>query len=125
MNEIVDNFKKLNDKQQEAIILILLGESNKSVAVKVGVDENTVYRWRTSKEFKDILLTMRLQAIESIELKLHNLSRTAIDKLESILDNAKNENNQLKASIFVLDKVLQYSQLEFIKRLDAIEEKLL
>ena len=125
MTDFVDDFKILNDKQQEAIVLLLLGETNKTVALKVGVDENTVYRWRVSEPFRSLLVEMRLQAIENIEIKLHSLGNKALDKLSYLLENADNENNQLKASIFILDKTLQYGQLEIIKRLDAIEERLL
>lgn len=125
MTDFVDKFKKLNDKQQEAIVLFLLGENNKTVASKVKVDENTVYRWRVSEPFKSLLVEMRLQAIENIEMKLNSLGNKAIDKLLYLLEYAENENNQLKASTFILDKTLQYAQLEILKRLDAIEERLL
>lgn len=124
MYNYVENLKKLNDKQQQAIVLLLIGDNNKTVSSKVGVDENTVYRWRNSEPFKSILVEMRLQAVESLELKLNSLGNKAIDKLLYILENAENENNQLKASTFILDKTLQYNQLEILKRLDAIEEQL-
>lgn len=124
MYDFVENFKKLNDKQQEAIVLLLLGDNNKKVASKVGVDENTVYRWRNSEPFKSVLVEMRLQAIESLEMKLNSLGEDALNKLSYLLENAENENNQLKASTFILDKSLQFTQLEILKRLDAIEERL-
>lgn len=124
MNDFVDNFKKLTDKQQKAISLLLAGENNKTVASKIGVDENTIYRWRNSPNFNQILTDMKLQALQSIETKLQNLGNKALNQLLYILENAENENNQLKASIFVLDKILQYEQLEIIKRLDLIEERL-
>ena len=60
----------------------------------------------------------------ALELKLNSLGNKAIDKLLFLLDNADNENNQLKASMFILDKTLQFNQLEIIKRIDAIEEQL-
>lgn len=62
--------------------------------------------------------------MQSIEIKLHTLGDKALNKLLSILDNAENENNQLKASTFILDKILQYQQLELVKRIDNIEERL-
>lgn len=125
MYDFIDDFKKLNDKQQEAIVLLLTGENNKSIASKIEVDENTVYRWRNSEPFKTVLAELRLQAVENIEMRLNGLGTKALDKLSYLLDNAVNENNQLKASIFILEKTLQYAQLELIKRLDAIEEKIL
>lgn len=125
MNDYVEKFEKLNDKQQDAIILLLIGENNKTVASQLGVDENTVYRWRNSEPFKSLLIDMRLQAIENIEMRLNHLGTKALDKLSHLLENAENENNQLRASTFILDKTLQYAQLEIMKRLDAIEEKLL
>lgn len=124
MNDFVDNLKKLSDKQQNALMLILLGENNKSVASKIGVDENTIYRWRNDINFKSILLDMRIQVLENIEVQLHNLGNKAIKKLTYLLDNAENENNQLKASTFILDKIMQYEQLQLYKRLDTIEERL-
>lgn len=124
MNDFVDNLKKLSDKQQNALMLILLGENNKSVASKIGVDENTIYRWRNDINFKSVLLDMRIQVLENIEVQLHNLGNKAIKKLTHLLDNAENENNQLKASTFILDKIMQYEQLQLYKRLDIIEERL-
>ena len=124
MTDFVENFKKLNDKQQQALSLLLIGENNKTVASKVGVDENTVYRWRNDPTFKNILVNMRIQTLENMEIQLHNLGLTALNKLAYLLNNAENENNQLKASIFILDKVLQYEQLQLYKRLDQIEGRL-
>ena len=124
MTDFVENFKKLNDKQQQALSLLLIGENNKTVASKVGVDENTVYRWRNDPTFKNILVNMRIQTLENMEIQLHNLGLTALNKLAYLLNNAENENNQLKASIFILDKVLQYEQLQLYKRLDQTEERL-
>lgn len=92
-------------------MLILLGENNKSVASKIGVDENTIYRWRNDINFKSVLLDMRIQVLENMEVQLHNLGNKAIKKLTHLLDNAENENNQLKASTFILDKIMQYEQL--------------
>ena len=124
MTDFVENFKKLNDKQQTALSLLLIGDNNKAVASKVGVDENTIYRWRTDPIFKELLIDLRIQALQSIEIKLHTLGDKALNKLLSILDNAENENNQLKAYTFILDKILQYQQLELLKRIDNIEERL-
>lgn len=125
MTDFVDDFKKLSDNQQKAIPLILTGETNKSVAKKLGVDENTVYRWRNSEPFKNLLISMRMQIIEDIDLKLNNLGNMALNKLEYLLENACNENNQLKASIFILENIAKASQLEIIKRIDEIEERLM
>lgn len=105
-------------------MLILLGENNKSVAAKIGVDENTIYRWRNDINFKSVLLDMRIQVLENIEVQLHNLGNKVVKKLTYLLDNAENENNQLKASTFILDKIMQYEQLQLYKRLDTIEERL-
>lgn len=124
MKDFAEILKKLNDKQQEAIMLLLTGDNNKTVASKVGVDENTVYRWRNSEPFKSILLDLRLKCVEDIEIKLHSLGSKAINMLEYLLDNADNENNQLKAAVFVLDRILQYSQLELLERITSIEERL-
>ena len=71
MTDFVENFKKLNDKQQTALSLLLIGDNNKVVASKVGVDENTIYRWRTDPIFKELLINLRIQALQSIEIKLH------------------------------------------------------
>ena len=124
MTDFVDNFKKLNDNQQKALPLLLMGENNKNVANKLGVDENTIYRWRNDPNFKNILNEMRRQSLESIERQLHSLGSKAITELTFLLENATNENNKLKASTFILEKILQYQQIELIKRIDALEERL-
>lgn len=62
--------------------------------------------------------------MQSIEIKLHTLGDKSLNNLLSILDNSENENNQLKASTFILDRILQYQQLELLKRINNIEERL-
>lgn len=58
-------------------------------------------------------------------MKLHNLGNKTLNKLAFILENTDKENNQLKASLFILDKITQYNQIELLKRLEAVEGKLL
>lgn len=62
--------------------------------------------------------------MQSIEIKFHTLGDKSLNNLLSILDNSENENNQLKTSTFILDRILQYQQLELLKRINNIEERL-
>ena len=85
MTDFVEKFKKLNDKQQTALSLLLIGDNNKVVASKVGVDENTIYRWRTDPIFKELLIDLRIQALQSIEIKLHTLHNNHLHILNNKL----------------------------------------
>ncbi len=54
-----------------------------------------------SEPFKSLLVEMRLQAIENIEMRLNSLGARALEKLSYLLDNAENETTQLRALTFI------------------------
>lgn len=124
MYENVEKIEKLNEKQENTINMLVLGKSVEEVAKELNLNINTIYRWKKSKKFKQALKDKQDTIFDEITSKLGVISIDALNVLYNLMNNATNENNKLKASMFILDKILQYQQIEFIKRLDIIEERL-
>ena len=124
MYESVEEIEKLNEKQENTINMLVLGKSVEEVAKELNLNINTIYRWKKSQKFKQALKDKQDTIFDEITSKLGVISIDALNVLYDLMNNATNENNKLKASMFILDKILQYQQLEFIKRLDIIEERL-
>lgn len=124
MYENVEEIEKLNEKQENTINMLVLGKSVEEVAKELNLNINTIYRWKKSQKFKQALKDKQDTIFDEITSKLGVISIDALNVLYDLMNNATNENNKLKASMFILDKILQYQQLEFIKRLDIIEERL-
>ena len=62
---------------------------------------------------------------DSITLKLSEMGTDAIKVIYNIINNVSSENLKLKASMFIIDKVIQIEDNETIKRIDEIEFALL
>lgn len=121
MNENVEENKNLNDKQKQALSLLLLGKTNEDVAKELKINGNTIYRWRKQESFKTALKNKQEAVIEELISKIQPLGNKAIDVLESLLNNASNENNKLKASIFIIEKLLQLKDDYLLQKIEEIE----
>ncbi|MBQ8891286.1 MAG: helix-turn-helix domain-containing protein [Bacilli bacterium] len=124
MYENVEEIEKLNEKQENTINMLVLGKSVEEVAKELNLNINTIYRWKKSQKFKQALKVKQDTIFDEITSKLGIISIDALNVLYDLMNNATNENNKLKASMFILDKILQCQQLDILKRIDALEERL-
>ena len=97
----------------------------KEVAKILNLNTNTIYRWKKTHTFKMALRDQQNLIFNNITLKLSEMGTDAVKVVYDIMNNASSENLRLKASMFVIDKIIQVEDNETIKRIDESEFALL
>lgn len=121
MYENVEEIEKLNEKQENTINMLVLGKSVEEVAQELNLNINTIYRWKKSRKFKQALRDKQDTIFDEITSKLGVIGVDAINVLYDLMQNATNENNKLKASMFIIEKLLQLKDYETIRKVEEIE----
>lgn len=121
MYENVEETEKLNEKQENTINMLVLGKSVEEVAQELNLNINTIYRWKKSRKFKQALRDKQDTIFDEITSKLGVIGVDAINVLYDLMHNATNENNKLKASMFIIEKLLQLKDYETIRKVEEIE----
>ena len=117
MLENVYDLEKLTDKQKQAIKLLLSGKTNEEVAKELGINITTMYRWKRQNVFRKVLNDKQ----NDICNELHLLGNKAVDVLKELMEDASNENNRLKASMYIIDKLFQIRDAELLTKVEEIE----
>ena len=120
-----ENVEELNEKQINAISLLASGKTIEEVAKALNLNTNTIYRWKKTHTFKTALRDQQNLIFNNITLKLAEMGTDAVKVVYDIMNNASSENLRLKASMFIIDKIIQVEDNETIKRIDEIEFALL
>ena len=120
-----ENVEELNEKQINAISLLASGKTIEEVAKALNLNTNTIYRWKKTHTFKTALRGQQNLIFNNITLKLAEMGTDAVKVVYDIMNNASSENLRLKASMFIIDKIIQVEDNETIKRIDEIEFALL
>lgn len=120
-----ENVEDLNEKQVNAINMLTSGKTIEEVANSLNLNINTIYRWKRSRSFKRALREQQNQVFDKLTIELSKLGTEAINVLNNIMINASSESLKLKASMFIIDKIIQVEDNETIKRIDEIELKLM
>jgi hypothetical protein len=76
---------RLTPQQTQAIELLLRGLSGAQVAEEVGVDRGTIFRWRRSSLFAEILGKLRMQAWEQSAQRMQSMIEPALDLLKETI----------------------------------------
>lgn len=121
MLENVYNLEKLTDKQKQAIKLLLSGKTNEEVAKQLGINITTIYRWKRQNVFRKVLNDKQNAILDDICNELHLLGNKAVDVLKELMEDASNENNRLKASMYIIDKLFQIRDAELLTKVEEIE----
>ena len=87
----------LTQEQRRAIQLLLMGKTVSEIAVTLGKDRKTIYRWRQNPRFIAELNRQQLEMQESVNLRLRGLAKKAVLVLERSLDQGN-----LRAAIELL-----------------------
>jgi hypothetical protein len=97
-------WKPLSIEQQNAIDLLILGQSDQAVADAIGRDRTTVWEWRHAHPlFMAILERRRAEVWRQPQERLRSLLSKAVENLAAAV-----EAGSLKASIEVLKAVAMY-----------------
>lgn len=121
MYENVGELENINEKQATAINMFVTGKSVEDIAKELNINANTIYRWKKQKVFKQALKIKQDLIFEDITLRLGAIGIDAVSILSDLMKNAVNENTRLKASTFIIDKLLQLKDYETIKKIEEIE----
>lgn len=120
-----ENVEELSEKQINAINLLASGKSIEDVSKKLNLNVNTIYRWKKTHKFKLALREQQNIIFNEITLRFCEMGTEAINTIYNIMKNGTSENIRLRASMFIIDKIIQVEDNETIKRIDEIEFKLL
>jgi len=114
--------EKLNQKQLQAIALLLEGERPRDIAKQIKVARSTVYSWLNQEKFRTKLEELKTALFyESIE-NLKAGMKKASKKLVSLIDS-QDENVARLSSIAILNFGFKSHELtEFEERLSRVEE---
>jgi DNA-binding CsgD family transcriptional regulator len=77
--------QQLTTQQIQAIERLLQGRTDIQVAAELGVDRSTIYRWRRSSFFAEVLGKLRAQAWEQSAQRMQSLIDPALDLLNETL----------------------------------------
>ena len=120
-----ENVDELNEKQITAINMLATGKKIEEVAKELSLNINTIYRWKKTHKFKLALREQQNLIFNEITLKFCEMGTEAINTIYTIMKNGTSENIRLKASMFIIDKIIQVEDNETIKRIDEIELSLM
>lgn len=121
MYENVEELENISEKQENAINMLISGKTIEEISKELNININTIYRWKRQTRFKQNLKNKQDSVFEDISLKLGSIGTEAIDIIYNLMINAVNENTKLKASIFVIDKLLQLRNDDIVKKIEEIE----
>ena len=116
-----ENVEELNEKQITAINMLASGKKIEDVAKELNLNINTIYRWKKTRKFKIALREQQNLIFNEITLRFCEMGTEAINTIYNIMKNGTSENIRLKASMFIVDKIIQVENNETIKRIDEIE----
>lgn len=95
----------LSEKQLIAIDMLVNGMSYKDTAHEIGIELNSLYRWKGTKEFKDELAKQQKEYKENIDRIILKYSNTIVNKIYDLAVNAKSEKVRLDAAIYLINRV--------------------
>lgn len=121
MNDNVGENDKLNEKQENAINMLVAGKPIDEISKELNININTIYRWKKQTIFKEKLRSRQNLIFEDITLRLEAIGIDAVNMLYNLMITSANENTKLKASIFIIDKLLHIRDDEIIRKIEEIE----
>ena len=101
--------------------MLASGKKIEDVAKELNLNINTIYRWKKTRKFKIALREQQNLIFNEITLRFCEMGTEAINTIYNIMKNGTSENIRLKASMFIVDKIIQVENNETIKRIDEIE----
>lgn len=94
----------MNEKQQQAVILLASGKTCKQAAEQLNVTPKTISTWRSDHEFKAVLNTHLQDIQQANSERLRNLGTAALDTIEEIMtDKTIAPKDRLNAAVKILE----------------------
>ena len=107
--------------QENAVALLIAGESISSVAEKLGVNRTTIYQWQSKEVFQCYYNLLLGEVKSNMENEILNLHRDAIGILRSSL-TSDSEAIRMKTAFWIIER-LDKKDVELIDPIEAIKNK--
>lgn len=98
----------MNEKQQQAILLLATGKTGTQVAEQLQVTPKTISTWRSNPEFKAELNRHLLDIKTAHAERLRGLCDTALQTIETCLND---QNTPVKEKLAASFKLLELAQV--------------
>ena len=98
----------MNEKQQQAILLLATGKTGTQVAEQLQVTPKTISTWRSDPEFKAELNKHLLDIKTAYSERLRGLCATALQTIETCLND---ENTPIKERLSASFKLLELGKV--------------
>lgn len=111
---------KVND--QELMVAVLSGESQRSIAERYGVTESTISKRVHKPAFRNELSEYRSAMIDETLTELNMYAKRAVDTLGELLES-ENDFARLQAAMKILDYLQSYNyQNDLLKQIREMKE---
>ena len=98
---------ELTPLQEQGALLLSSGQNVIEVAKTLDVDRSTIWYWRQIPAFEAILNQLRTETLQTMQDGLLALHQQALKTIKCCL-SSENETVALKASQFIIEKILQF-----------------
>lgn len=117
---------QIRSNQRKAIEALISGSTTEQAAIYAGVQERTVYHWRTQDDFKAALQDAQNHALSSAVIGLSGASIDAVQVLRDIAnDTEAPPSTRVSAAKAILDSVIRLKELydleNRISKLEAMQ----
>jgi transposase len=101
--------RQLDERQEQAIFLLLEGKQISEVAEELGVDRSTVYRWKQNNAlFKKVMDKLKRSVWEAGESQLIHARLAAIDTVIELLDH-----EDARVKLKAIEIILRFDDINF------------
>lgn len=117
---------RITPKQRKVIRGLISGMSALQVANRIGIHENTIYRWCKEPAFQEALREAERESMKNLTISLMILADKATDTLQSVMENEKAlDSSKVRAADIVLGRLLQTRELlELEERIAKLEDSI-
>jgi DNA-binding XRE family transcriptional regulator len=115
-----ESYVFLTPQKQQAVDLMVLGKKQRDIAREVGVERETISRWKDNPQFKKILTLRQMMQREKALTRLSALYNEALSKIESALKEAVATDPELQVALVLLKTIDPYKNLSLDVEEDTI-----
>lgn len=114
--------KKIRD--ETIIDALLISATVRSAAVKLGINEQTIYRWKRDPDFMQKYNEARRERTEAARNMLQERAHAAVDTLAMIMQDANAPaQTRVSAATEILRQTVRYTEItDIMQQLDKLEE---
>lgn len=111
-------------RQAKAIAALITERNQLEAARTAGVGERTLYKWLADDNFRAALRDAEAALVDNAVRRLARGQEVALDTLETLMREAKNESTRVTAAVNWLNLFLRFSEARDIEaRLAALERQ--